>query len=1261
MKTLLRSFWNILNYRVVLGCDPARFPGGTIVFCPLMRDVLCCGLTGILAIKKADPPGMETQPQGEIAALARTFQKINAKTLQKILAGSISPEQYLESREILAEMEKSVLSLKSNLQFQAIFFDPGKNMELIDLAGKMRVFLSAEESLLEENADHFHTDELEIIYSRIVQIKDILWGLEKDFLDNIEKIKALSPESLSAESFRKFREINFLLNCLDRLEVRGRDSAGLQISFTPEDDVDLDRILAALKEQDLYETFLARVNSGDLVNGSIQFSNSPHAGRKIFISFTYKTASIIGELGRNVRELRKSIRKDRILHLFSRERTNFQVALAHTRWASVGSITEENCHPVNNFTLNQASSLGPVMPPTGLCALPQTLLSIPALQIPQAIKSYPAYGDGNWTVNVVLNGDVDNYQRLRSEIEPLDRTLIAPELTTDTKIIPLMIEKHLLAGANLTEAFRSAVSEFEGSHAIAMQSNLEPGRTFLALKGSGQSIYIGLCRDRYLFSSELYGLVEETPEFIKMDGESPSPANDSVTGQIFVLDQESSGGLSGIKAFYYDDFPFELAESDIRKAEITTRDIDRGTFPHFFLKEISESALSVRKTLRGKYRITGKKDVVFNLGEEILPKRLKKALSKGEIRKIFVIGHGTAAVAGMAICDGLTRYLKGTRIHIEAKRASELSGFSLEHDLRDTLAIAVTQSGTTTDTNRAVSMASERGATIIAIVNRRQSDITHKAQGVFYTSDGRDIEMSVASTKAFYSQIVAGHVLALFMAKTLKTMTDEEIARELANLEKIPTLMTEVIGKSADIERSVHTVMRHKKYWALVGSGPNKAAADEIRIKLSELCYKTISSDVIEDKKHIDLSSEPLIIVCASGNPEVVMGDVVKDVAIFKAHKASVVVFADEGEHRFDAVADAVIALPRATMPVPVILNTVAGHLWGYHAACCIDSSAVFFQEMKSRLSLEMTRQEKRDFTIYERIADKDLHRIMDDFAVKFHEKRQGGAFSPINVNTISDLTLLLKYAVGKLPLEDFWNDFKGNGTLGPLDLLDVTLGHAVDELSRPIDAIRHQAKTVTVGTSRKEELLRGLLFDLLLQLGFSVRNLIGKNVLTLGRIQKTLSGVRGYTLYDVSNLGEDGEPGDNSTISIRKKGGIALQMKSRAELSGTLMGTKKTIVRTGNVYVGYGRSDSAPITIVPLLKDKPGVRNLLLAHIEFNEKLSLRDKKESLGDRYNDIRNMVDEYNLPWDDTLLDRLPIGILLGESVEFIATKIRKTMD
>jgi glutamine---fructose-6-phosphate transaminase (isomerizing) len=289
----------------------------------------------------------------------------------------------------------------------------------------------------------------------------------------------------------------------------------------------------------------------------------------------------------------------------------------------------------------------------------------------------------------------------------------------------------------------------------------------------------------------------------------------------------------------------------------------------------------------------------------------------------------------------------------------------MEEDLTDMLVIPITQSGTTTDTNRAVAMAAERGAMVISIVNRRQSDITTKSDGVFYTSDGRDIEMSVASTKAFYSQIVAGHILALSFAKLLGTMSDNMIADELTNLEHIPSAMLAVLAKKEEIRTSVEMLSRKKRYWAIVGIGPNKAAADEIRIKLSELCYKTISSDIIENKKHIDLSAEPLIIVCAAGSPEAVIGDIVKDVAIFKAHKAGVVVFANEGDNRFAKIADSVIGVPGGGHPAPVILNTLAGHLWGYYAACHIDEDATFLREFRGQLNQRMLEQAKHNFNLY--------------------------------------------------------------------------------------------------------------------------------------------------------------------------------------------------------------------------------------------------------------------------------------------------------
>jgi glucosamine--fructose-6-phosphate aminotransferase (isomerizing) len=1219
--------------QLFIGKQPSSVPSPSIIFFPVLQFQLNCGFAGLMTLQ------LQKKNAGLTAdlALIELWGKIKSSSLEKVLAGEIAAASCFGGLETLKFIEKAMLELKQENSQEILFCEKARSQKLFVLVAGMNLFLAAQEKMLEENAVGFASSDLEIINSRIILIKDIVWSLEKDILSNFEKIIDISgvknASAINSASFKKYRKINFLLNALDRLEVRGRDSAGLQIVFVLEQGKALENLTSNLKEKGLYEDYLIRSEEKDLINGSIRIASNINAGaqKRMSVAFTYKTFSIVGELGRNVGDLRQIIKKDKILQCFAAQDTVYETALTHTRWASVGSITEENCHPVNDYKIDQKN------------------------------PKFPYYPNTAAHINVVLNGDIDNYPALRAGLSA-EGELIAPELTTDTKIIPLQIEKYLKAGLDLAESFRLAVNDFEGSHAIAMTSDLEPGKMFLALKGSGQSIYIGISSDQYMFSSELYGLVEVMPHFIKMNGETAAVGESKAVGQIFILDQSSPGGLAGARGCYYDGTKINLKDSDLQKAEITTRDIDRGDHPHFFLKEIAESAVSIKRTLRGKYRLATKDNslpqVIFNLGEDIVPAAIRLKLQNGTIKNIIIIGHGTADVAGAAVADALERYLKNKNINIMSRVASELSGFFLKDDLSDSLVIPITQSGTTTDTNRAVAMAKERGALIISIVNRRQSDITAKSHGVFYTSDGRDIEMSVASTKAFYSQIIAGNVLALFFAQLLGARRDDYIAAELRNLEGAPQLMERLFTRRDQISATVKKAAA-KKFWAVVGSGPNKAAADEIRIKLSELCYKTISSDIVENKKHIDLSAEPLILVCAAGNPGPVVEDIIKDVAIFKAHKAAVIVFANEGDDRFDKIADAVIPIPVAPMPLPVILNAMAGHLWGYYAACAIDEEALIFKEFRNNLNLAMARQVKMDYSLYERIADFQFRRMINEFYQNFNNFRNDGAFNLLGVRTISDLVLLTKYAAGKLPMEDFRHEFKsGEDFASPLDLLDVTLGRAIDELTRPIDAIRHQAKTVTVGTSRKEKELKGIIFDLLEKLAFAAKDLTYRNVMTVSRIQSAISAVRGYTVYAINNLDAQGNPSEGSTITIRKKGGVAKDMKSRAEISAMLMGTKRTIVSTGHVYIGKGKADGAAIVILPLLGENELVSNLLLLHVDYNEFLSSSKKKEVLGYRYNDIRNLVNEYNIVWDDNYLEKIELADLFSEPVDALAGRIKQ---
>src|SRR5205814_7369479 len=107
----------------------------------------------------------------------------------------------------------------------------------------------------------------------------------------------------------------------------------------------------------------------------------------------------------------------------------------------------------------------------------------------------------------------------------------------------------------------------------------------------------------------------------------------------------------------------------------------------------------------------------------------------------------------------------GSPVVVEALHATELSGFRLQDDMADTLVVAISQSGTTTDTNRTVDLVRARGAAVVSVVNRRNSDLVEKSDGVLYTSDGRDVEMAVPSTKAFYAQQAAGFLLSLAIAR----------------------------------------------------------------------------------------------------------------------------------------------------------------------------------------------------------------------------------------------------------------------------------------------------------------------------------------------------------------------------------------------------------------------------------------------------------------------------------------------------------------
>jgi glutamine---fructose-6-phosphate transaminase (isomerizing) len=1233
-----KSIWSFLRSPIYFGRHPENAAQPSLIFFPCLDSVLCCGLSGIVYVNTAHR-GKEKFKFPPLEDMVRHIQNHSNEQCQRKNLDLKS--FYLGGMKIIDELFATVQFFKNHSPFFLILNDAAIQDRIAEIIKKLRAVVGVESSALLACMGRRSAADVDIMSTRIEKLKDIVWSLDSELTGNIHKIKSLGSnpaifQDRSAVSILK--NINAALNSIDRLEVRGRDSAGISLMFIL-NTAAFENFSTQLRLAGISDQYQRRLNENILKNNSINFRKitASDSGLNYAIAFTYKISAEIGSLGDNVAYLRQQITNDPVFQSILTIPHIYHTLSAHTRWASVGDINEANCHPVDNQVYGAGdSSITPI-------------------------------------IHVCLNGDIDNFQSLKKDYE-IAGIRIPEEITTDTKIIPILIESYIQKGHRIEEAFRLAVLNFEGSHAISMHTDLAPGKLFLALKGSGQAIFIGLANGYYMPVSEIYGLVEETTSYIKMDGEAlhQDESGISCNGQIFILDQSSSGGLDGIDAKFYDGAPILINQSHIRTTPLTSRDIDRQNFDHYFLKEITESPSSVRRTLENRWKIfdAGEQRYVISLDSLTVPDHLASALVNGKIKRIILIGQGTAGVAALACCGIMRYYLKGTPMQIESMKSSELSGFILDADesanLSDTLLIPISQSGTTTDTNRTVDMAKKRGALSIAIVNRRDSDLTFKVNGVLYTSSGRDIEMSVASTKAFYSQIIAGAILGLYMAQQTNARNGAFISNEIKEMLELPAHMEKVLALSPQIKASADRHAVTRTYWAAVGSGPNKAAADEIRIKLSELCYKTISSDFIEDKKHIDLSSEPLIFVCAAGTRRTVINDIVKDTAIFRSHKALPIVIADENEDRFDPYAEEVIHVPTVSEHFAPILNTLVGHLWGYHAALSINYGSRFLFDFRKDVQETIAQYTKKDLDMNEIALEKSFREKIFHFYMEFRKRQKENMLSSaMGINSATNLTLLLKYLAGKLPLSDFVMDFGVKGTARNMfNKLFELLGESINNLARPVDAIKHQAKTVTVGTSRIEEKVEGIIFNLLAENGFNISQLTINNVMVIKNLQGILSAINGTTLYRISGINLLGEPTDETTIEVIRKTGTSAALKSRAEKDRSLKGTKKIIVQRGNVYIGMGRKDNRSILVIPIISTDPSRPNiieyLILIDIQFNQQVSIPAKIKALGGKYEHIKNLVLEYHQTWDDAYLERVKMRELFGLSAEKISESIVSTL-
>ena len=1038
--------------------------------------------------------------------------------------------------------------------------------------------------------------ELEHLNEQLVRIRDGLWAVGCDRLraagavSDLLSAVGLSSEEASPAAFEAYLSIHQALSALDRLEVRGRDSAGLHLLLSGHGLDPGDPAVAEALER----------GAGDesFGSGSVRLVDG-------VLSIVHKTAAEIGELGDNTAALRASVASDMLLAAALASEDARVLVLGHTRWASVGIISEANAHPLNSDLLGEHT--------------------------PYVVGA--------------INGDVDNY----AELLDAAGARVPPAVTTDSKTVPALMGRRMAQGLATGEAFRRTVAECEGSVAVAACAAGSPDSLQLALRGSGQALYVGFADDAFIVASEPYGVVEETSRYLRMDGEAVASGGNSGTGrgQIVELDAGRAGLLEGVARHSYGGSSLPVASEEIVTASITTRDIDRGDHSHYLLKEINEAPGSFRKTLRGRI-IDAPGGPGLSIGPETLPERVRSGLRDTSVSKVLAIGQGTAAVAGesFARCLGtlLAEAGQEAALDVAALPATELSAFHLRADMSDTLVVAISQSGTTTDTNRTVDLVRARGASVVAVVNRRNSDLTDRADGVLYTSDGRDVEMSVASTKAFYSQVAAGCLLAVAIAN--EVAGDHTMASRRSLLEALrsmPGVLEEVLERRAAIGEAARRLALSRRHWAVVGNGPNQVAAREVRIKLSELCYMSISSDVTEDKKHIDLSAEPLVLVCAAGLSGSVADDVAKEVAIFGAHRAAPVVVADDGDARFDG-ASAVLPVPVADPRLAFLPATMVGHLFGYEAALAIDAGARPLREARAAIEVAAARSD----TTAEEVLSLARPTLESSAAAFSAGLRRGDYDGHLEASTAVCITTLMRYAVGLAPLDGYELELGRVGTPeAVVDDLAGALNAGIDELTRPIDAIRHQAKTVTVGISRSDQtLLEAPLIQAVLAAGAPRDRLSYSTLRALADLSPAVAEVLGHTRYRLDGL---------ETIAVVDQGGIAASIVSRTAASPALTGSKHRVAVERRVLAARGRHDGRTVMFVPEVAAGFTV-GITLLHVRYAESLPVaaaRGVLQGYHNRYSELRDAVTETETDFDEQRLAEIAVVDLLTAPIGDLA--------
>ena len=511
---------------------------------------------------------------------------------------------------------------------------------------------------------------------------------------------------------------------------------------------------------------------------------------------------------------------------------------------------------------------------------------------PSEQNAHP-HTDCSGRLAVIHNGIVENYLDLRHRLEAAGHELASE---TDTETFAHLVEEQVAAGLGLAGAVRAALQQVEGALAVAVVSADEPGLVVAARRVA--PLVAGVTGAAALVASDIPALLSRTRDVFVIDDDQVVELR---PGSIRVTD------LDGMEI----EPPRRHVTWDLEAAE-------KSGYPDFMLKEIHEQPAAVADTLRGRVTPDGR----------LMLDELR--LSEEELRsvdKVFIVGCGTSFHAGLVAKYAIEHW---TRLPCEIDIASE---FRYRDPVLDaqTLVVGVSQSGETADTIAAFRYARQLKASAVAVCNVVDSSLARDADAVVYTHAGPEI--GVAATKTHTAQVVALHLLALYLAQVRGTIYPSEAGGLLAELHRLPGLIEAVLARSEEIREVAERFVGTRDFFFL-GRSVGYPVALEGALKLKEISYARAEGYPGGEMKHGPIALvEPGTVVVGVATRSHVQAKTLSNVQEVRARGATVVLVANEGDDEAAAHADAVLTVPETAELFSAAVDVVALQLFAYWLA----------------------------------------------------------------------------------------------------------------------------------------------------------------------------------------------------------------------------------------------------------------------------------------------------------------------------------------